>query len=58
MYSCGIRAGELEGLNISSIDFDEGLIKVTGKGNRERIVPIGRQAMLAVREYLDAIQYL
>ncbi len=58
LYSCGIRAGELEGLNISSIDFDEGLIKVTGKGNRERIVPIGRQAMLAVREYLDATQYL
>ncbi len=58
LYSCGIRAAELEGLNISSIDFDEGLIKVTGKGDRERIVPIGRQALLAVREYLDATQYL
>ena len=58
LYSCGIRAGELEGLNISSIDFDEGLIKVTGKGNRERIVPIGRQALSAVRKYLDATQYL
>jgi len=58
LYSCGIRAGELEGLNISSIDYDEGLIKVTGKGNRERIVPIGRQALSAVRKYLDATQYL
>jgi len=58
LYSCGIRAGELEGLNISSIDFDEGLIKVIGKGNRERIVPIGRQALIALREYLDATQYL
>ena len=58
LYSCGIRAGELEGLNISNIDFDERLIKVTGKGDRERIVPIGRQALSAVREYLDATQDL
>ena len=58
LYSCGIRAGELEGLNISSIDFEERLIKVTGKGDRERIVPIGRQALSAVREYLDATQHL
>ncbi|MFH1955142.1 MAG: tyrosine recombinase XerC [Pseudomonadota bacterium] len=55
LYSCGIRVGELEGLNISSVDFDERLVKVIGKGNRERVVPIGRQALLAVRNYLDAI---
>ena len=54
LYSCGIRAGELEGLNIANIDFNERLVKVTGKGNRERVVPIGRQALKAVRNYLDA----
>jgi len=54
LYSSGIRAGELEGLNISSIDFDQRLIKVFGKGDRERIVPVGRQALRAVKAYLDA----
>ena len=58
LYSCGIRVGELEGLNISSVDFDERLVKVIGKGNRERVVPIGRQALLAVRNYLDAIHQI
>ncbi len=54
LYSCGLRVSELQSLNISSIDFDEGLINVIGKGDKERVVPIGRQALLAVREYLDA----
>ena len=54
LYSCGIRAGELEGLNLMSIDFDECLVKVTGKGNKERVVPIGRQALKAVENYMDA----
>ncbi len=53
LYSCGIRAGELEGLDMASIDFGERLVKVTGKGNRERVVPIGRQALKAVKDYLD-----
>jgi len=58
LYSCGIRAGEIEGLNIINIDFNERLVKVTGKGNRERVVPIGRQALKAVKEYLDATHYI
>jgi len=58
LYSCGIRASELEALNLSNIDFDERLVKVIGKGNKERIVPIGRQALQAVRNYLEATQYL
>ncbi len=58
LYSCGLRAGELESMNISSIDFEERLIKITGKGNKERIVPIGRQALNAVNAYIDATQYL
>lgn len=58
LYSCGLRVGELESMNISSIDFEERLIKITGKGNKERIVPIGRQALNAVNAYMDATQYL
>ena len=58
LYSCGIRASELEGLNLSSLDFDERLMRIIGKGNKERIVPIGREALEAVRCYLEATQYL
>ena len=58
LYSCGFRVSELEALTISSIDFDERLVRVIGKGDKERIVPIGRQALQAVRNYLEATQYL
>ena len=54
LYSCGIRVSELSGLNVSSIDFDQRLVKVLGKGNKERIVPIGRKALEAIQEYVEA----
>jgi len=58
LYSCGIRAGELHGLNVTSIDFGQRLVKVRGKGDRERIVPIGRQALAAIKDYLHASRKL
>lgn len=58
LYSCGLRASELKDLTLSSIDVDERLVKVIGKGNKERIVPIGRKALEAVRKYLEATQHI
>jgi integrase/recombinase XerC len=58
LYSCGIRVGELAGLNVSSIDFDQRLVSVVGKGNKERVVPIGKEALKVVNNYLQAIQPL
>ena len=55
LYSCGIRVAELAGLNMTDIDFNGHLIKVLGKGNKERIVPIGWKALEAVRNYMEAV---
>ena len=54
LYSCGIRVGELTALNVGSVDFEEGLVKVVGKGSKERIVPIGKKALTSLHHYLDA----
>ena len=55
LYSCGIRAGELVSLNVEDIDMQEKVIKIRGKGNKERIVPIGRYALKALKEYLSVL---
>lgn len=53
-YSTGIRLNELINLDINDVKKDEGLIKVKGKGRKERIIPIGRKALVAINEYLAA----
>jgi integrase/recombinase XerC len=50
-YSTGIRVSELVGLDWSDIDFQLGIIRVVGKGAKERIVPIGEVALQALRDY-------
>ncbi len=50
-YSTGIRISELAGLNVSDIDFSGRVIKVLGKGNEERLVPIGQKAIHAIDQY-------
>ncbi len=54
LYSCGIRVSELTGLDVGDIGLEEGVVKVLGKGGKERIVPIGRLAREAVAAYLAA----
>jgi integrase/recombinase XerC len=52
LYSCGIRVSELTGLNVGDLDLEGGLARVLGKGNKERIVPVGRHARQALALYL------
>ena len=52
MYACGLRASEAVGLELGDVDLEEGLLCARGKGSKERIVPIGRQAQTAVMVYL------
>ena len=52
VYSCGLRVGEVTRLNIGSIDLEAQQVRVFGKGNKERIIPIGRQASIALGHYL------
>ena len=52
LYSCGLRASELTGLNVVDVDFGKEEVRVMGKGGKERILPIGRKARDAIRKYL------
>jgi len=56
LYSSGIRVSELEGLEVFDVDFNKCLIRVVGKGNKERIVPIGTKAIAAIKEYRERLQ--
>jgi integrase/recombinase XerC len=52
-YSAGIRLSELTGLNLEDVRLQEGLVKVRGKGRKERIVPFGKPALQALETYLQ-----
>jgi integrase/recombinase XerD len=52
LYACGLRVSETISLKISMLYFNDGFIRVTGKGNKERLVPIGNSAMKQVTDYL------
>ena len=52
MYGCGLRASETIGLELADVDLAEGLLRARGKGSKERLVPLGRQAIAAIGAYL------
>lgn len=51
IYSCGLRISELVGLQVADVDWDERIVRVRGKGRKERLVPIGETALRAIESY-------
>jgi site-specific recombinase XerD len=55
IYSCGLRVSELCGLRVDDLNFSEQIIRVRGKGKKERLVPIGKPALDAIQSYWDSL---
>ncbi len=55
LYGSGIRVSELTGLNVFDVDFPSGCLRVSGKGGRERIVPVGEKALNRIQTYRDRL---
>jgi integrase/recombinase XerD len=53
MYACGLRASEAIGIDLRDIDLESGVLRARGTGSRERVVPVGRAAIEAVRIYIE-----
>ncbi|MDR1601206.1 MAG: site-specific tyrosine recombinase XerD [Tannerella sp.] len=58
LYSCGLRVSELTGLKISDVYFEEEYIRVEGKGGKQRLVPVSKQALHEISNYLDDRQLI
>jgi len=56
LYGCGLRVSELTELKISDLFFDEGFLKITGKGNKQRFVPVGNLTQKYIKIYLSSIR--
>ncbi|KIQ96754.1 Integrase/recombinase xerD [Lysobacter sp. A03] len=52
MYACGLRASELTGLSMGAVNLRQGVLRITGKGDRDRLVPLGDEARHWVERYL------
>ncbi|RZK48201.1 MAG: tyrosine recombinase [Pedobacter sp.] len=57
LYACGLRVSELNNLKISNIDFQNEFIKITGKGNKERLVPISNSLLDLIKLYIQEVRY-
>ncbi|MCR5863167.1 tyrosine recombinase XerD [Flavobacterium sp. J372] len=53
LYSCGLRVSELTTLKLSDLFFDDGFIRITGKGNKQRFVPIGKKTQQDIADYVQ-----
>ncbi|MFA4858891.1 MAG: tyrosine-type recombinase/integrase, partial [Candidatus Margulisiibacteriota bacterium] len=56
LYACGLRAAELVALDINDVNLEVAFVKCTGKGDKERIVPVGKKALQAIRDYLKDLR--
>ena len=56
LYSSGIRVSELADMNFSDVDFSGAVVQVFGKGNKQRIVPVGQKALAAIKAYRSRLQ--
>ena len=56
IYSCGLRVSELCGLRADDIDWSEQIVRVRGKGKKERLVPIGEPALMAIQDYWNTFK--
>jgi integrase/recombinase XerD len=56
IYGCGLRVSELVNLKISAVFFNEGFLKIIGKGNKERLVPLGSVARKRLKSYLETVR--
>jgi tyrosine recombinase XerD len=58
LYSCGLRVSELVGLRLSDLFFDDGFLRVIGKGDKQRLVPVSQEAVRQIKRYLDQRKHL
>lgn len=58
LYGCGLRVSELIRLKLSDIQFEQSFVRVMGKGSKQRLVPMGREALRHIRLYLEADRHL
>jgi integrase/recombinase XerD len=58
LYGCGLRVSELAGLNVHDVDIKGKYLSCTGKGSKERIVPVGSAAIQAVKDYLPEREFI
>ena len=58
LYSCGLRVSELVNLRLGDLFFDDGYLRVTGKGDKQRLVPVSREAVKQIGLYLDQRKHL
>lgn len=56
LYGCGMRVSELTQLKLSNLFFDEGFVKVVGKGNKERLIPVGSTALKHLKIYIENVR--
>jgi len=56
LYSCGLRVSELISLKMSDLFFEEGFLKITGKGNKQRFVPVGNSTIKLITQYVNLVR--